>query len=300
MTQSKELALLKLLAAVAWSDGQLTTKELNYLKRLMLRFEISDEEWKQLEPYLEAPVPAEEVGGLAEEVVRQITMPGEKRAILQHIRHIVEVDDTVTPEEQEALRSLERLIQRANVATILIGKIQRLSRSIVGATRREEEQLNEFINNKILFKLRRRRRQGRLPLESDPQRLHYVTLFGGLLGHIAGIDKKLSESEVQEIRRALSDLGGFQEEELNLILDVIGEESLRGLERHRLTAGFWEVSGPEDRRRLIECLFAVAAAEGGLNDAEVEEVRRIAHALGLTHRQFIEAKLRSKKSGPPA
>ncbi len=40
-SEAPNLALLKCLAAIAWADGELSNEELNYLKHLALKFNLS-------------------------------------------------------------------------------------------------------------------------------------------------------------------------------------------------------------------------------------------------------------------
>jgi tellurite resistance protein len=47
--------------------------------------------------------------------------------------------------------------------------------------------------------------------------------------------------------------------------------------------------------QLLNLLFAVAAADGGLTHAELEELRGISAAMNLSHTQYINAKLRAKR-----
>jgi tellurite resistance protein len=42
----------------------------------------------------------------------------------------------------------------------------------------------------------------------------------------------------------------------------------------------------------VDALFAVAAADGGVSNDEIEEIRGISNSLKLTHKEFIDAKLR--------
>jgi uncharacterized tellurite resistance protein B-like protein len=46
------------------------------------------------------------------------------------------------------------------------------------------------------------------------------------------------------------------------------------------------------RKKLLEALFGLALAEEKLTGPEVEEIRKIAYGLELTHREFINAKLK--------
>ena len=58
-SETKKLAMLKCLAAIAWADKELSNEELNYLKHLALKFNLSDESWRKLEPYFDDPIPLE-------------------------------------------------------------------------------------------------------------------------------------------------------------------------------------------------------------------------------------------------
>ncbi|MNC91683.1 Tellurite resistance protein TerB [compost metagenome] len=50
----------------------------------------------------------------------------------------------------------------------------------------------------------------------------------------------------------------------------------------------------DERVQLLDILFSVATADGGLTHAELEELRGISSAMNLSHRQYIEAKVRSR------
>jgi uncharacterized tellurite resistance protein B-like protein len=52
-----------------------------------------------------------------------------------------------------------------------------------------------------------------------------------------------------------------------------------------------KVCPPDELSMFIDTLFAVAAADGKASSTEIEEIRYIATALGVPHKQFIKAKL---------
>jgi uncharacterized tellurite resistance protein B-like protein len=85
---------------------------------------------------------------------------------------------------------------------------------------------------------------------------------------------------------------------VELILSVIQKTAGLGLDRFRLTREFYEKSSPEQRLQLMDCLFDIAGSDTDLQHSEIEEVRSIAYALRLSHRQFIDAKLRYLESNP--
>ncbi|MGB2911413.1 MAG: TerB family tellurite resistance protein, partial [Anaerolineales bacterium] len=53
-----------------------------------------------------------------------------------------------------------------------------------------------------------------------------------------------------------------------------------------------ETTTAEQRVRFLDVLFAVADGDGRVSYEETEEIRLIAKMLKLTHRQFIDAKLK--------
>jgi uncharacterized tellurite resistance protein B-like protein len=55
---------------------------------------------------------------------------------------------------------------------------------------------------------------------------------------------------------------------------------------------FREASSHEDRMALLDCLYAVAAAEDSISTVEDNEISQIADELRIEHRDFIS--IRSK------
>jgi uncharacterized tellurite resistance protein B-like protein len=125
--------------------------------------------------------------------------------------------------------------------------------------------------------------------------MHRLALLGGLMGIVAHADHDINERELQEIRRRLSERGNFDEGALDLLLTIIHEESVRGLDRYRMINEYAGNAGLEERTEILDLLFAVAAADGGLTHPELEELRAISTALHLSHKQYINAKVRTKQ-----
>jgi uncharacterized tellurite resistance protein B-like protein len=150
--------------------------------------------------------------------------------------------------------------------------------------------LDEFLRNKILFKMRRRSEES---LTVTP-RIHRVALLGGLMGIVAHADGDIHEQELAEIRRQLARRGDFEDFDLDLLTTIIHEEAVRGLDRYRLLTEYTEGTTIDDRIELLDLLFTVAAADGGLTHPELEELRSMSSGLHLSHKQYIEAKLRAK------
>ena len=52
MASFKHLTFLKVLAVIAWADGELTESEKNILKKFYRKFGLGKEDIRQLNPYL--------------------------------------------------------------------------------------------------------------------------------------------------------------------------------------------------------------------------------------------------------
>jgi uncharacterized tellurite resistance protein B-like protein len=88
--------------------------------------------------------------------------------------------------------------------------------------------------------------------------------------------------------------GHFDPDSLEVLMTIIEEESVRGLDRAALISEYAAGASFEDRVELLDLLFAVAAADQTLTFAELEELRAVSAALGLSHRQYIDCKLRAR------
>jgi uncharacterized tellurite resistance protein B-like protein len=292
-SEAKKLALLKSLAAIAWADGELCNEELNYLKHLALKFNLSDETWTELEPYLDDPVSLEEGEKLIEDFLSRINTPKEKQQLLDALEEMIQADQRVTPEEQEFLRRFSQIIGDTSPLGVVRGKLKGLfKKTLFGPSADRSKELHDYIHNKLLYKLRRRFADAGLELGLPAEQLNYLTLFGGLLARVAYADGDISRLEREQIKARLGRSADFKPEELELIVAVIEDQVLRGVDYFRLTSEFFKVSDRDQRLGLLDCLFGLAAADQRLLHKEVEEIRSIAYALGLSHKDFITAKLK--------
>lgn len=300
-SEVKNLALLKALAAIAWADGELSNEELNYLKHLALKFNLSDETWTKLEPYLDDPVSLEEGEGLVKDFLNRINTPREKEECISSLEEMVNADNRVTPEEQEFLDKFSKIIRDASAFSIIRGKLKGLfGKTIFKSTSTRDEELSDFIHNKLLYKIRRRFAKLGIELDLPVEQLNYLSLFGGLLGRVANADGNISPAEIEQLKFRLGELAGFKSSELELVGAVIEDQTIKGLDNFRLTSLFFKVSDHKQRLQLLDCLFALAAADKQLLHQEVEEIRSIAYALGLSHKDFIAAKLKHLHNQPGA
>ena len=287
---SNALALLKVLATAAWADSTFSQSEMNYIKELARRFSLEDEEWFALQPYLEDPPTEDETEAVIKDLLSRIGSPSERKAVVNHIEGVIAADDRISPEETELLRRYEEILNEPSSLDLMVKRLKSLLQTQQPHSRVD---LDEFLRNKILFKLRRKTGNVRITPE-----VHRLALLGGLMGVVAQADHDIDSRELEEIRRQLQARGDFDDVSMEILLAIIHEESVRGLDRYRLIAEYARGTTLDDRVELMDLLFGVAAADGGLTHLELEELRAISSALRLSHKQYIDAKLRSRDKTP--
>lgn len=293
------LTLAKLLVAAAWADGELTNDEVNSLKDLLFRLpDLSASDWAELEIYMDSPVDEPERRRILEEFDTQLSSRKEQALAIQFLRQVVEADGVVTPEEQAVLDEAVQAIKAANVGLVgwlgnlLQGPLDRRAEAVSKAVNREE-QLEDFVRNKVFYRLRRREGDLEGAFELPEAEIRKLSLAGGLLARVAHADENIAEVERAAIAESLEREWGLSRQAALLVTDVATSEIPKSLDDFRLRREFFSSTTPRERLEFLEALFTVAAADGELSNEEVEEIRSIARALKLTHREFIRAKMSS-------
>ena len=126
----------------------------------------------------------------------------------------------------------------------------------------------------------------------DPDKARYVAAFAYILGRVAHADLDISEVETRKMEEVICRLGHLPEEQAILVVQIAKSQNrLFGhTENFLVTREFVQVSTAEQRQELLDCLFAVSAADESITSAEEAQIRQIASELGFSHRQFVEAR----------
>jgi len=129
-----------------------------------------------------------------------------------------------------------------------------------------------------------------------PPRAEFVAAFAGLLVRVAYVDRSVSEAERAVLGPLLADNAGLADAEAETVIEIVTHQAttLGGISYASLTRAFNTLASETEKTRLIDCLFAVATAEGSVSLVEDEEVRAVARALLLSQQQFIDVRSRYK------
>ena len=126
----------------------------------------------------------------------------------------------------------------------------------------------------------------------EPERARFMAAFAYLLGRVAGADLKISDDEVQAMERLIVERCGLDQAQAILVAQMAKTQNLLfgGTENYLVAREFGQIATREQSLGLLECLFAVAAADGSISVVEDNEIRRISNELRLTHEEFIQAR----------
>ena len=128
----------------------------------------------------------------------------------------------------------------------------------------------------------------------DPTRARYVAAFAYILGRVANADLTISVEESSAMEALVREHGALPEDQALLVVEIAKSQNrlFGGTENFLVTREFGEIAGSEEKLGLLDCLFAISAADGAISVAEEEQVRRVANELGLTHAQYVETRAR--------
>ncbi|HTM00843.1 MAG TPA: TerB family tellurite resistance protein, partial [Candidatus Omnitrophota bacterium] len=126
----------------------------------------------------------------------------------------------------------------------------------------------------------------------DPERAGYIARFAYVLGRVANADLEVTEVETRAMERLVQSLGGLEEDEAVLVVEIakVQHRLFGATDSYSITREFAKTSTAGQKRELLECLFAVSAADENVSGVEENEIRRIVKELDLTHEDFIAAR----------
>ena len=118
----------------------------------------------------------------------------------------------------------------------------------------------------------------------EPREAKYLAGFAYVLARIANADLDFDASEVAEMERIVATIAHLSESEAALVVQIARSQTqlLGGTENYVVTREFRKASTAEQRAELLQCIYAVAAADGTISGVESAEILSIAEQLGFT------------------
>lgn len=127
----------------------------------------------------------------------------------------------------------------------------------------------------------------------EPTRARYLAAFAYVLSRVAGANLLISAVETDKMIEIVQQRSHLPEDQAILVVQIAKSQNKRfgGTENFLVTREFREVATAEQRSDLLECLFAVSAADHSITSDEEAQIRQIASELGFDHQEYVRVRL---------
>ena len=128
----------------------------------------------------------------------------------------------------------------------------------------------------------------------EAARARYLAAFAYVLSRVAGADLDISDVETAEMVRLVERVGHLPEAQAIVVVEIAKSQNrlFGGTENFLVTREFREIATDEQRRELLECVFAVAAADQAITGEEEAQIWQIASELGFRHEEYVQVRLK--------
>ena len=128
----------------------------------------------------------------------------------------------------------------------------------------------------------------------DPSQARYLAAFAYVLGRVANADSEISRAETDRMVALIESAGSLPADQALLVAEIAKRQNrlFGGTENFLVTRELREIVTADQRRQMLDCLFAVAAADDIVSGVEEDEIRRISIELGFEHPEYIQARLK--------
>jgi len=123
----------------------------------------------------------------------------------------------------------------------------------------------------------------------DPAEARHLSLFAFLLARVAHSDLTVHPAEVAEMERMVATHGNLSPPQAAMVMEIARATQKMLGPTHNFVAvrEFRDVASAEQKLGLLQCLFAVAAADGVVTGDEEEEIRTISRGLLLDDQDYV-------------
>ncbi|NLV31632.1 MAG: TerB family tellurite resistance protein [Acidobacteria bacterium] len=128
----------------------------------------------------------------------------------------------------------------------------------------------------------------------EPARAKFLAAFAYLLSRAARADLEISPEETGVMERIVSRQGGLPDEQAAFVIQLAKTQNILfgATENYLVTREFNAIATHEEKMHLLDCIYAVAAADGSVSTVEDNEISQIADELRIEHPDFISVRTR--------
>jgi uncharacterized tellurite resistance protein B-like protein len=127
-------------------------------------------------------------------------------------------------------------------------------------------------------------------------RARFTAGFAYILSRVANADQDISEEETAAMERIVRQIGGLGEAQAALVVEMARTHAMLfgGTEDFLVTREFAKAATQEEKLSLLECLFAIGAADNSVSSEEESVIKQTASELGLGQADYIAVRRRFK------
>ncbi len=134
----------------------------------------------------------------------------------------------------------------------------------------------------------------------EPDAARRLARFAYVLGRVARADLAITADEVRAMERLVAERGRLTEAQAVVVVQIAKSQQLLlgETDGYLVTREVAATATRDEKLALLDCCFAVAAADGEIATTEDAELRMITNELGLGHHDFIAARLGHRDAVP--
>lgn len=127
----------------------------------------------------------------------------------------------------------------------------------------------------------------------DPKRARYLATFAYVLSRVAHADFSISDVETARMVEIVQRIGHLPEAQALVVVEIAKSQArlFGGTENFIVTREFMGIASDEQRKELLECLFAVSAADHAITPEEEAQISQISSELGFSHAEYVQVRL---------
>ena len=131
----------------------------------------------------------------------------------------------------------------------------------------------------------------------EPESARYIAAFAYILSRVARADLVISAEETRVMERIVMERSGLPEPQAVLVVQIAKTQTalLGGTENYLVTREFGRSASAEQKLQLIDCLFAVCAADDNISAVEDNEIRQVADELRIERPDLIAIRSRYRQ-----
>ncbi len=292
MSQTKNLNLLKALAVIAWADGEITNSELNVVKALYRKFGLRQEEIREVQPYLRAPISKKEQDAVFKDLAADMGSKTARSEAIKALEEMANADSKLKPEERDLIDHCRDLLNNSNITRRSFGKVRSFfKRTLFKPAREKNPEMVQYFQSMMFRRIDLKSKKAGETISMDEGQLYFLCLLGTLLASVAQVDEHFDDTEKKALKKVLSERFEFSAKEWRILFEVLESQAKEGFDFDEVIREFNRLTTYNDRLHFVDCFFAIAAADGDMAHEEVEEIRRITKAMRIPHKFFIERKM---------